>query len=181
MPRERLPTVAFTLLELATVVVVVSIIAVLMIAAVAKLRQRAQRVQCTGNLRSLHVAAALAVQEEGMWPQVAISAADDASAQEYARAWIDALRPHGGNEKTWICPTMQNELGNPDYLDGANVRVDYIGMSFDDKSTTPHNWPRHPWFLERGNMHGNGNLVIFTDGSVSDLKSIAAQAKEPQR
>jgi hypothetical protein len=47
-------------------------------------------------------------------------------------------------------------------------------MQFDDKPASPHQWPRQPWFAEVGDVHGNGNLIVFTDGSISDLKTIAA-------
>jgi hypothetical protein len=67
---------------------------------------------------------------------------------------------------------MQNFMGNPDYLQPENARIDYIPMPFDDKPETPHRWPTAPWFAETGDVHGNGNLIIFTDGSISDLKTI---------
>jgi len=28
------------------------------------------------------------------------------------------------------------------------------------------------WFVETADVHGHGNLIIFTDGSVSDLKTV---------
>jgi len=31
------------------------------------------------------------------------------------------------------------------------------------------------WFGESADVHGNGNLIVFTDGSISDLKTIAAK------
>jgi hypothetical protein len=84
------------------------------------------------------------------------------------------LEPFQVSRKTWICPTIQNLLGNPDLTDTTKTRVDYIPVPFDDKPTSPHMWPRQPWFVENGDVHGNGNLVIFTDGSISDLGTIAA-------
>jgi hypothetical protein len=45
-------------------------------------------------------------------------------------------------------------------------------MPFDDKPMTPHQWPRQPWFVENANVHGNGQLIIFTDGSIADLLSL---------
>jgi hypothetical protein len=86
------------------------------------------------------------------------------------------LKPFGADQKTWICPTVQNLLGNPDLSDPANLRVDYAATTFDDKPITPHQWPKQPWFAEVGDVHGNGNLIIFTDGTISDLKTIAANA-----
>jgi hypothetical protein len=67
---------------------------------------------------------------------------------------------------------MQDSMQNPDYLKAEDTRIDYIATAFDDKPTSPHEWPRQPWFIETGNVHGNGNLIIFADGSVSDLSTI---------
>ena len=165
---------AFTLLELIIVFVIIAILAILTLPVIAGLRARAQRVQCMANLRSLYVAAELYVQQNGGWPQIAMSDSETAET-DYANAWIAALAPFGPTQKTWICPTIQNLLGNPDFSDPNNVRVDYVATTFDDKPTTPHQWPRQPWFAEVGDVHGHGNLIIFTDGSISDLKTVAGK------
>ncbi|HET9418366.1 MAG TPA: hypothetical protein VFO30_03420, partial [Chthoniobacterales bacterium] len=96
----------------------------------------------------------------------------EAAQQDYARAWIAALAPFGPTQQSWICPSIQGFLGNPDLTKPQNLRVDYIATPFDDKPTTPHQSPRQPWFLESGDVHGHGNLIIFTDGSVTDLKTV---------
>ena len=163
---------AFTLLELLIAVVIIGILAALMFPAFAALRARAQRIQCTSNLRNLYIAADLFLQRNGSWPQIHMASESDAAQQDYARAWIAALAPFGPTQQTWICPTMQGLLGNPDLSKPENSRVDYIATPFDDKPTTPHQWPRQPWFLESGDVHGHGNLIIFTDGSISDLKTV---------
>ena len=166
---------AFTLLEIFITIVIIGILATLLLPVIAGVRARAQRVQCTANLRSLYVAAEAYLQQNGNWPQIAMTADDSESdEQDYAKAWIAALKPFGPSEKTWICPTIQGLLQNPDYMKPENTRVDYIVMPFDDKPMTPHQWSRQPWFAEVGDVHGNGNLIIFTDGSISDLKTIAA-------
>ena len=162
----------FSLIEVLVVIGIVAVLVVITVPVTRKLIARAQRLQCMGNLRSLHVAANLYVQENNVWPQIPLPD-DEGVADEHARAWIAALKPHGALEKTWICPTMQNHLGKPDYI--SQPRVDYTGMTFDDKPATPYKWPTQPWFVETGDMHGNGNLIIFTDGSIKDLKTIAAR------
>ncbi|MDQ6765744.1 MAG: type II secretion system GspH family protein [Verrucomicrobiota bacterium] len=171
----------FTLFEVAIAVVIICILATLVVATASKLRARAQRAQCTANLQSLYVAANLYVQQNGSWPQIAPSTDDEASVTAHANAWIGALEPFGVPRKTWICPTMQSLLGVPDYLNPANARLDYMPMPFDDKPTSPHQWPRQPWFVETGDVHGNGNLIIFTDGSISDLKRVAGTARPPSQ
>lgn len=141
-----------------------------------KLRARAQRVRCATNLKNLAVAAELFVQQNGAWPQIPAPAAGTPQ-EAFAESWISALGPFGTTRDTWICPTMQNLLRNPDYTQPENARVDYISTPFDDKPTSPHEWPRQPWFIERGDVHGNGNLIIFTDGSISDLKTVLGAAR----
>jgi type II secretory pathway pseudopilin PulG len=156
------------------VCVIIGILAILTLPAISGMRARAQRVQCMTNLRSLYAATELFIQQNGSWPQIAMSD-DDSAETDYAKAWIEALKPFGPDQKSWICPTIQNLLGNPDLSDPANVRVDYVATTFDDKPATPHQWPRQPWFAEVGDVHGHGNLIIFTDGSISDLKTVTAK------
>jgi prepilin-type N-terminal cleavage/methylation domain-containing protein len=167
---------AFTLLELLIVVVVIGILATLLVPVISTMRARAQRAQCSANLRNLYVAAESYIQQNGSWPQIRMASDSDTNEQVYATAWIAALRPFGPTERTWICPTIQELLQNPDLSKPENVRVDYYAMPFDDKPTTPHQWPRQPWFLETGDVHGNGNLIIFTDGSISDLNTVKNQS-----
>ncbi len=169
-----------TLLEILIVAVIIGILATLLFPVVSTLRARAQRVQCMANLRNLYVAADLYVQQNGSWPQIGEEDSDSGE-QDYARRWINALAPFGPTQKTWICPTIQNLLGNPDLSDPQNVRVDYVASAFDDKPITPHRWPRQPWFAEVGDVHGNGNLLVFADGSISDLSTVARNSSPAAR
>jgi Tfp pilus assembly protein FimT len=166
---------AVSLFEIAVVVAVVSVLLLLSLPVYSKVRARAQRAQCAANLRSLYLAANGHVQEHGSWPQIRLGEDGDASARDYASEWIAALAPFGANTKTWICPAIENLLQNPGYTAPDRVRTDYVAMTFDDKPTTPHQWPRQPWFVERGDVHGHGNLMVLTDGSITDLKTVAAQ------
>ena len=161
----------FSLFELIVVLVIIAILSVLLLPAISGIRARAQKTQCSANLRSLYTAAELYIQQNGSWPQITMSDSDSAE-EDYAKAWIAALAPFGPTQKSWICPTIQNLLGNPDLSDPSNVRVDYVATTFDDKPMTPHRWQRQPWFAETGDVHGNGQLIIFTDGSISELKTL---------
>jgi prepilin-type N-terminal cleavage/methylation domain-containing protein len=165
----------FTLLELLTVVVIIAILGTLTFPIVSAMRARAQRAQCTANLHALYVAANLFVQQNNSWPQIRLTSGESAST-DFANAWIAALEPFGPTRKTWICPSFQEYLQNPDYNQSKNTRIDYMPMPFDDKPMTPHQWPQQPWFIENVDIHGNGHLIIFTDGSISDSKTIAQNA-----
>lgn len=167
----------FSLLQLLIAIAIIAILAVLVAGAVGGMRRRAHRVQCMANLQSLHAATELYRQQREQWPQVLVDTSADDSAEQYAQQWIAALEPFGISRKTWICPEIQQLLGNPDYNEPDNVRVDYFAMPFDSKPLTPHEWPRQPWFVERGNAHGNGQLIIFADGSISDLGTVIKEAQ----
>ncbi len=164
---------AFSLVEIVVIIVIVLILAALTFPVVSSLRARAQRIQCTANLKNLYVATDLYLQQNERWPQIEINDDDeDSSPIDFGNEWIAALEPFGVSQKTWICPTIHDLVGKPDYADSENIRVDYVATPFDDKPTTPHEWPRQPWFIETGNVHGNGNLIVFTDGSVSDFNTV---------
>ena len=162
-------TAAFTLLELLVTIAIIAIIVGLLFPAISKVQAKAQAAQCMANLRSIYVGAELYLQQNESWPQIGTDDEDD-----FGNGWIAKLKPFGVPEKSWICPTNQNQLGNPDISDPNNLRVDYVATPFDDKPTTPHLWPTQPWFAEVGNVHGHGNLIIFTDGSIRDLNAVVA-------
>ncbi len=163
---------AFTLLELLVVCGIVAVLVAISFPLGSQLQSRAQRVQCSANLRSLYIATELFVQQNESWPQIGDSDDEDDTSADFGNGWIAALKEFGVSEKTWICPTVQNLLGNPDLSKPENTRVDYVATPFDDKPTTPRQWPTQPWFAEVGNVHRHGNLIIFTDGRISDLDTI---------
>jgi prepilin-type N-terminal cleavage/methylation domain-containing protein len=160
----------FTVLELAIVVAIVAILAIIAVPVYSSVRARAERIRCTANLKNLAVAANLYVQQNGVWPQIHPVTGSEAP-EDFANAWVTALEPFGVSRKTWICPTIQRSLDDPDYSTPETARIDYIATPFDDKPASPHEWPRQPWFIETGSVHGSGNLIIFTDGSISDLNT----------
>ena len=161
---------AFTLLELLIALVIVGILMTLLMPVYGHMRERAQKVQCMANLRGLYVGTETYLQRNGSWPQIFLK--NYGSPPDYANAWVAALAPFGIERSTWICPTIQELLHNPDYKNSASARLDYISTGFDDKPTSPHQWPRQPWFIESGDVHGNGNLIIFTDGSIAETKDV---------
>ena len=162
---------AFSLLELMTVIMIIALLAVLTFPAINMVRQRAEKIRCTGNLRNLYYGANSYVQDKGSWPQINPSLMKTNST-EYAAEWIAALEPFGIGRDVWICPTLQRNMNNPDYIKPANARTDYFATPFDEKRLTPYQWQTQPWFIERGSVHGSGNLLIFTDGRIESLDDI---------
>ena len=165
LPRRRLAVCAVTLLELVTVILVIIILVVILLPVYSQVQRRTDKAACLANLRSLHTAANLYLQEHRMWPQVKSEGVDP---EIFAANWVATLKPYGINEKGWVCPTIQRELQNPDLTIPDNARIDYRAMPFDTNPQTPFRWSM-PWFVESGDMHGNGNLMIFPDGHEQEL------------
>ena len=168
-------THAFTLLELMTIVIVVCILIVMLFPVYSQIERRVERSHCVANLRNLHVAANLYLQEHRMWPQIGTKGVDTATV---ATNWINTLQPYGLTQLDWICPTTQKLLQNPDFSDPANARIDYIATPFDRNPLTPMRWAAQPWFIEAGDVHGNGNLMVFPDGHVQEVADLLAAAQK---
>ena len=165
---------AFTLLELMTVIVIIAILGTILLGTTEKVRARVERVRCVNNLRGLHVAASSYLQQNGKWPQInpfLLKKKDGV----YEERWVKALEPFGVQPKNWLCPTVTRVLGEPDWKKTKSYRIDYTPMPFDDKPFTPHRWTKQPWFIEKGDVHGSGNLIIFPDGSITTLNELAGK------
>lgn len=158
-------------MEVLTVMVIVGILVAMLIPTVQSLKARAEKARCIANMRSLAVAANAYVQDNGHWPQIdPLMITDDYPG--YSKAWLTEFQPYGISQKNWMCPTTQRELGNPDLTKPENVRIDYTPMPFDEHPSTPFKWSGQPWFIERSSIHGNGNLIIFTDGNIREALDI---------
>ena len=168
-----------TLLELLTVIVVIAILAAMLLPAIANMASRMDRAKCTMNLRGLHVATEFYLQDHKQWPQIDPKLANDHESDEYAKLWMDTLRPYKISKEAWHCPTVQKLLVGDLAPDPAKPkeRIDYYPTPFDSKEITPHLWAEQPWFIERGAVHGEGNLMIFPDGSVKTLDEFMAKVK----
>jgi len=163
---------AFTLIELLSVIVIIGILVAMTFPLVGMVKSRMEKVHCVSNLKNLYTAANLYVQDNHRWPQINALLIKK-QPQQYAQQWIAALSTYGVQKDSWICPSMQHIFGNPDYLQPNHERVDYVATPFDRKAFTPHQWSTQPWFAERGNVHGNGNLLIMSDGSIHELNEFA--------
>jgi len=161
----------FTIIEIVTVIFIILILVTLLVPGFEIVRQRMDKAACITNLSQLYVAANSYVQDHGSWPQVD-PALHHAPNNAYYEAWIAAYVPYGVGRASWICPTTQRDLGGPDYTQTQNYRADYAAMPYDNKRITPFRWPTSPWFIEKGNVHGTGNLMIMANGSVTDFAQL---------
>lgn len=161
---------AFTLLEVATVLMVIGILAVMLIPAYSSVRVRAQRVSCITNLKNLYVAANAHTQDRQSWPQIPTA---NLQSPSYADGWIEALRPYGINPENWICPTVRDLLRDS----GSASRIDYLGMPFAATVSAPYRYQTHPWFVERADVHGEGQMLILANGEIYSSREVARDAR----
>jgi len=154
--------------------VIILILATLLLPVLSSMRPSGLKpeLQCMANLHSLYAAAESFVQQNGSWPQISMADDSDPTDQVYASSWIAALSPFGPTQKTWVLSHHPIVDANPDLTKPENVRVDYLASAFDDKPMNPHQWPRQPGSLKR-RCAREWDLIIFTDGSISDLNTIA--------
>jgi type II secretory pathway pseudopilin PulG len=151
-----------------TVIVIIGILAVLLLPALLRYQEGARRVACVARLKSLYVATSgFMGANEGRWPRIRPTMSDDA---QFAQQWYDVLSPQGLGWEDLVCPSMQRKLGSPKVSDPKLHRMDYVNMFFDDRPGTAMKWPNMPWFLERQDIHGGGQLVILSSGTVVDIK-----------
>lgn len=157
-------------MEMMTVIVIIGILATMVFGIMADVQYRADRAGCVANLKTLYTGAAIYLQQQGQWPQIDPKLISGGSTA-YASGWIDALSTCGVARNNWICPSVQRLLHNPDFTQPDNIRVDYIATPFDTKEMTPYLWPKQPWFVEKGSVHGGGgNLIIWANGQIVSLK-----------
>lgn len=156
-------------MELLTVMFIIAILFAIIVPAFGYMRSRAERGKCVGNLKSIHVGAQLYVQDNGVWPQVDSKLFKTPA---FATAWVAALAPYNLSAENWLCPTVQRLMKDPDVNKPGNARIDYFGTPFGPDRGLPFRYPTQPWFIERGDVHGDGNLMIFTNGDVKPLKDV---------
>ncbi|CAN5558186.1 hypothetical protein BH09VER1_BH09VER1_38430 [soil metagenome] len=172
-PSRRSSLSGISLLEILACVAIMIVLFSMVIASLTPNLRRAEGVRCSTNLRNLHVAFGNYVQENGHWPQEPESVADDDTAND--DWWIDQVKNYGAPIEVWTCPTIKRMIALRS-KDGR-PKMHYTPTPFDEKAMTPYKWPNMPWLLEIGDMHGNGALAIFADGSVKPMNVFAPQNK----
>jgi hypothetical protein len=118
--------------------------------------------------------------QQGSWPQCPHKIRDE----EFDIWWIKQFEKIGVPEKQWKCPTLVRQQGSADAgmgeqpKDGKHKKqIHYMPTQFDTNPTTPRRWPTQPWFIEIGNMHGDGPLIVFPDGAVVSFNQFQKQGR----
>lgn len=165
---KKKPCDAFTLLELIAAVVIILALAALIVPTYQGVMSRVMKGKCMANLRSLHGVFGACLADEGRWPQFHYSG--NMLAQDYESWWINKMRPYGATDQTWLCPVLKGlKLTG---AEGKPLRMHYVPTQFDANPISPTRWPTQPWLVEMANAHGDGALILFTDGSVRSFNEV---------
>ena len=152
---------AFTLLEMLAAVSIVLILVAMVYPALEKITPRAEMVVCMNNLRNLRTAFA-GYATEG-WPQIPKEIA--LGSNEEQRWWLDFTKKNLGlSEKNWHCPTITRLFRSSREADRPLIH--YLPTPFSAQPNTANKNAQMPWFIEIGNAHGSGNLLVRQNGTV---------------
>lgn len=127
---------------------------------------------CIANMKSLYGSFASYTTDNNRWPQQPdFDMQTKTGRNNYAKWWIETMKPYTVSEKVWQCPTLARmEISGgypPEYL------MHYTPTIFDAFPTRPYQWSFMPWLVEIGAAHGDGANVLFPDGSIRGFNSIA--------
>jgi type II secretory pathway pseudopilin PulG len=162
-----------TLIELMTVIVIIMIMAAMILPIANYVRDRTDKASCMNNLKNLAGAAGHYMQDYNRWPQIKVTGG---TSKEASKAWVKTLDPYGISHKNWICPTVQRGLKGEDYTKDTTFRVDYWMSHFGPHPRAPYQSMTQPWFVEKQDVHGNGNLLIYPDGTIEELNEIRRES-----
>lgn len=152
----------FTLLELLVVVLVIAIVAGLLFESFKSLEDRAARTRCVGNLRNLHIALDAYTRDQNHWPQCPF----EIGHPQFDSWWLKEMSRYNLGLASWQCPTYQKLQQKGEASKNEEKTIDYVPTSFDAEPRTPYKWASQPWAVETGDFHGDGNLILFPDGSI---------------
>ena len=175
MQGERIPMFrrqAFTVLELVVVVAILAILALLAFPNYKEFLAKSSQARCMGNLRTLHVGLGSYLNDsKDVWPQ----GPSPDEGVPWAKFWLNVLEAQGVPPTTWQCPAINRMLGSPPRDQPTADSVHYMPTMFDDKPGTARRWATQPWLIERADVHGNGALICFTDGSIKPFNRVLAE------
>ena len=152
---------AFTILEILAVVTILGVLMALSFPAFEKIRPAAERAICMNNLKNLRVAFS-GYATEG-WPQIPKEIKLGSMAEQ--RWWLEKTEKELGLSKSaWQCPTIRRQFASAPEKDRPLIH--YLPTPFSKEPNRANKNPQMPWFIEIGDAHGQGNLLVRQNSTV---------------
>jgi len=143
------------------VLAILSVLALLAVPIYENLRPRFERIVCMNNLKNLRIA--FGDYAIGGWPQVPEGV--QLGSLEEQRWWLEKTgKELGLPEKAWQCPTIRRMFAREPEKDRPLLH--YLPTPFSAEPNKANQWPEMPWFIEIGDAHGQGNLLVRQNGTV---------------
>lgn len=148
-------------MELLAVVGILAVLVSLSFPLYDTMRPRVERVVCLNNLKNLRTA--FSDYAIGGWPQIPEGV--ELGSMEEQRWWLEKTkRDLGLSERSWQCPTIRRRFAKEPETDRPLLH--YLPTMFSAEPNKANQWPEMPWFIEIGNAHGDGNLLIRQNGKL---------------
>jgi hypothetical protein len=152
---------AFTILELLAVVGILAALAALSVPLFETIRPRVERVVCMNNLKNLRIA--FSDYAVSGWPQVPERMR--LGSMEEQRWWLEKTQKDLGlSRRAWECPTIRRMFAKEP--ERERPLIHYLPTPFSGEPGKANQSPSMPWFIEIGDAHGEGNLLIRQNGTV---------------
>jgi hypothetical protein len=143
------------------VVAIISILLVLCFPALEKIRPAAERLICINNLRNLRISFT-GYATDG-WPQVPKDITLGSMAEQCW--WLEKTEKELGlSRNSWQCPTIRRQFAKEPEKDRPLIH--YLPTPFSKEPNRANKSAQMPWFIEIGDAHGQGNLLVRQNGTV---------------
>jgi prepilin-type N-terminal cleavage/methylation domain-containing protein len=151
----------FTLLELLAVLGILVALIALSVPMFETIRPRVERVVCINNLKNLRVA--FGDYAITGWPQIPEGVA--LGSMDEQRWWLEKTQKELGlSERSWQCPTIRRMFAKEP--ERERPLIHYLPTPFSAEPGKANQAPMMPWFIEIGDAHGEGNLLVRQNGTV---------------
>lgn len=151
----------FTLLEMLVAIGTIILLAALSFPAFQSIMASAERAVCTNNLRNLRLA--FSGYASSGWPQLPEGIELGSRAEE--AWWLEwSAKELGLSQKNWQCPTIRRLFRGVPEKDRPLIH--YLPTPFSGEPDRANKSAAMPWFIEIGNAHGGGNLLVLQKGDV---------------
>lgn len=151
----------FTVLEMLAVVGILVVLVAISFPILETIRPRVERIVCINNLKNLRVA--FGEYAVSGWPQV--PGRMELGSLDEQRWWLEKTKKDLGlSERAWQCPTIRRLFASAP--EKERPLIHYLPTPFPAEPNKANQWPQMPWFIEIGNAHGEGNLIVRQNGTV---------------
>lgn len=151
----------FTILETLAVVAILAVLMALSFPAFEKILPMLERIACVKNLKNLRSAFGEYATEG--WPQIPEGIKLGSLAEQ--RWWLEMTEKDLGLSKSaWQCPTIRRQFAKEPEKDRPLIH--YLPTPFSKEPNRANKSPQMPWFIEIGDAHGQGNLLVRQNDTV---------------